>query len=137
MLKPEPNRLAGGQPAPEEFADLAAAGVRHVVNLRPHSETPDINPEALVTGAGMQYHNLPIAGPADLSRESVDALDTLLQQIGDEAALVHCASSNRVGALMALRAAWLHGTEAQEALAIGEHWGLTKMRPIVEALLSR
>lgn len=135
MLNPEPNRYAGGQPAPNDFPRIAALGVRHVVNLRPHAETPDIDPEQLVTDAGMHYHNIPVGGPADLSRENVHALDALLSDFGDEPALVHCASSNRVGALLALRAAWLHGASPSQALEIGERWGLTKMRPVVESML--
>ena len=135
MNQPEPNRYNGGQP--ESFKAVAEAGVRHVINLRPPEETPELNEPARVTAAGMAYYNIPVAGPADLSRDNVALYDRLLADIGDEPVLVHCASSNRVGAFAALRAAWLQGKSRDEALVIGENWGLTKMRPAVEQILDR
>lgn len=135
ILTPEPNRYAGGQPDAETLAALAAQGVKHVINMRPHAETPDIDPAAMAADAGMTYWNLPIAGPGDLSRANVQALDEKLAEIGDEPVLIHCASSNRVGALIALRAVWLHEVAPDGALALGERYGLTKMRPMVEALI--
>ena len=135
ILTPEPNRYAGGQPDAEALASLAAQGLKHVINMRPHAETPDIDPAAMAENAGLSYWNLPIAGPGDLSREHAQALDDKLAEIGDEPVLIHCASSNRVGALMALRAVWLHDVAPDEALALGERYGLTTMRPVVEALI--
>lgn len=137
LLNPEPNRYAGGQPDADDLQSLAKQGVKHVINMRPHAETPDIDPADMASNAGMSYWNLPIAGPGDLSRDNAQALDDKLAEIGAEPALIHCASSNRVGALMALRAAWLHQADANEALELGERYGLTKMRPMVEALIAR
>ena len=131
----EPNIYTGGQP--ESFSDVADAGVKHVINLRPAAETPDIDESALVSENGMTYHHLPISGPGDLTRENVEKLDSLLAEIGDETVLVHCASSNRVGALAALRASWLQGKSDEDALAVGNTWGLTKMQPAVEQLLNQ
>ncbi len=135
MNQSEPNIYTGGQP--ESFSEVAESGVKHVINLRPPAETPEIDEEAMVTENGMAYYNLPINGPQDLTRENVEALDQILNQIGDETVLVHCASSNRVGALAALRAAWLQGKSDDEALEIGNNWGLTKMQPAVEQLLDQ
>lgn len=135
MNHSEANIYTGGQP--ESFAAVADAGVKHVINLRPPAETPEINEPALVTRNGMAYYNIPVEGPQDLTRENVEILDRLLSEIGDETVLVHCASSNRVGALAALRAAWLQGKSDEQALAVGHAWGLTKLQPAVEQLLSR
>ena len=108
-----------------------------MINLRPAAETPEIEERTLVTDNGMTYHHLPISGPGDLTRENVEKLDSLLADIGNETVLVHCASSNRVGALAALRASWLQGKSDEEALAVGNNWGLTKMQPAVEQLLKQ
>jgi hypothetical protein len=43
--------------------------------------------------------------------------------------LLHCASANRVGALLALREAWHRGAEPQAALAVGIEAGLTGLEP--------
>jgi len=50
--------------------------------------------------------------------------------------LVHCMSGNRVGALFALRAFWLQGMSAVEALAVGRRYGLTKLEPLVVQILA-
>jgi uncharacterized protein (TIGR01244 family) len=124
-----------GQPAAEEFVIFAAQGGRHVINLRPPEETPDFNEAAAVTRSGMAYYNIPIAGAAGLTRDNVEQLDRLLAKLEGEKTLLHCSSSNRVGALMALRAKWLHGASFDEALAVGTTHGLTSLQPQVEALL--
>ena len=43
---------------------------------------------------------------------------------------MHCASGNRVGALMALRASQ-NGASAEEAMAAGKAAGLTRLEPVV------
>lgn len=42
--------------------------------------------------------------------------------------LVHCASGNRVGATAALRAAWVEGHDAKDAIGIGKAWDLSLLR---------
>lgn len=125
----------GGQPTASELAQFAGGGGRHVIDLRMPSENPGFDEAGAVAEAGMKYHRLPIAGPAGLTRDNVQALDRLLSQFQGEKTLLHCASSNRVGALMALRAKWLYGAGEAEALALGREHGLASLRPEVERLL--
>ena len=50
--------------------------------------------------------------------------------------LVHCASGNRVGALIALQ----HGLESGDvdaAIAEGKRWGLTRLEPVVRNALTK
>jgi uncharacterized protein (TIGR01244 family) len=114
---------------------LPAAGVRTVINLRPASETPDLDEKSLVENAGMAYRWLPIAGSAGLTRENVSAFDRMLAESGEGRVLVHCASGNRVGAMMALRARWVQAKSPEEALAIGKGAGLKGLEGDVKALL--
>ncbi len=137
ITQPQPNRYSAGQPDPTAFPALANAGVKHIINLRPPTETPDANEAALVTKAGMAYYNIPITGADDLTRDNVILIDKILRQIGDETALIHCSTGNRVGALMALKAAWLENKSFDEAMAIGKNWGLTRLQPTVEQLIAR
>ncbi len=125
-----------GQPQPDAFAALAKAGVLHVINLRPPSETPELNEAALVTQAHMAYYNIPISGVEDWTRENVNLLDTLLHKLGKEKVLLHCSSSNRVGALIALRAAWIEGLPIEEAIKAGRAHGLTKLEEKVRHRLT-
>jgi len=99
------------------------AGIRHVIDLTPDAETPGFDEAAAVRAAGLRYSNLPLRGAADLTRGNVLAFDALVRDAG-RPLLVHCASGNRVGAMAALRAAWVEGRDAEAALAIGKAWGL-------------
>jgi len=136
LSHPTASHWAAGQPTPEQLPQIKAAGITHIVNLRPAAEDLNFDEASAAATLGLNYHPLPISGPADLTLAKAQALDTVLAAVGDAPTLIHCASSNRVGALMSLRAAWLHGQSADEALAIGRAYGLTAMEPLVQKLLS-
>ncbi|MDX1549980.1 MAG: hypothetical protein R3278_05475, partial [Lysobacter spongiicola] len=78
--------------------------------------------------------NLPLAGPSDLTRENVLAFDQLLRD-AERPVLVHCGSGNRVGAMAALRAAWVEGQSPDDAIATGKAWGLTSLKDAVRERL--
>ncbi|MEY4760271.1 MAG: hypothetical protein RLZZ200_127 [Pseudomonadota bacterium] len=134
--RPAAQLHASGQPSADALAALPAAGVKVVIDLRPDEETPDLDEATVVRRSGLVYENLPIAGRAGLNRANVQAFDALLRKHAAVTVLAHCSSSNRVGALLALRAAWIEGRSVAEAIGIGERAGLKGMRPDVEALLS-
>lgn len=127
---------SGGRISADDLPALRAAGIRHVINLAPAAETPGFDEAGAVRAAGMRYDTLPIAGAGDLDREAVVAFDRLLQAaVGPT--LVHCASGNRVGALAALRAAWLHGADEEAAVEEGRRWGLRGLEAEVRGRLAR
>lgn len=125
---------AGGQPSPDQLRALAEAGVQHVINLRPRAEQGGFDEADAVTAAGMQYHHLPIAGGRDINFDNAAKLDRLLSQTADQTVLLHCASGNRVGALIALRAS-MAGVENEAAIAEGKRWGLTGLESLVRQRL--
>lgn len=127
----------GGQPTVETISQLRSAGISRVIDLRPDQETPDLDEKAVVEKAGLAYRSLPIAGAADLTRENVTRFSSLLEEAGDEGVLLHCASGNRVGAMLALRARWLEGKSAEESLAIGKAAGMTSLEKAVTDLLEK
>lgn len=130
-------RVASGRLEATDIPNIAAAGIETVIDLRDDSETPDFDEAAAVRAAGMRYHNLPIHGPQDLTTENVRAFDALLATAGKSPTLIHCASSNRVGALIALRAATLQGMSGDEAVELGKAWGLGSLEPAVRERLDR
>lgn len=132
--QPFPNVATAGQISPEQLRVAKARGVTTVVNLRPHSEPMGYDEPALVAELGMDYVNIPVASAADLNADNVRALATAVAG-ATGAVLVHCASSNRVGALFALKAAMLDGKTVDEALEIGRNAGLRAMEPAVRQLL--
>lgn len=122
-VSPEPGVVTAGRLAPPDVEHARDAGIRHIIDLTPDAETPDFDEASAVVAAGLAYSNLPLGGPADLTRQNVQAFDAMLRA-AKRPVLVHCASGNRVGAMAALRAAWLEGKPTEEAIAIGKQWGL-------------
>lgn len=132
---PLPNILSAGQPTAADFEALAKAGVKHVIDLRPDAEDHGFDEAALAAKLGLKRTVIPVGGPPDVNVDNARKLDAALATTGGEPTLIHCASSNRVGALLALRANHLQGKPAAEAMAIGKAGGLTKMEPLVAGLL--
>ncbi len=132
---PAPHRVASGRLQAGDIAALKRAGIRQVIDLSVDGETPDFDEAAAVRAAGIGYHNLPIRGAADLTRATIAQFDRLLLDAGDQPTLVHCASSNRVGAMIALRAALIGGRPIEAALTEGRRWGLKSLEPAVRERL--
>ncbi|MDX2465240.1 MAG: protein tyrosine phosphatase family protein [Porticoccus sp.] len=135
LKTPGPSYFSGGQPTDEQLMALAGAGVKHVINLRLASETPKLDEASLVADRGMIYHSLPVDGAAGLTLNNVKVLDQLFKQAGEEKVFLHCASGNRVGALVALRAALIYGDNTDAAIAQGKVWGLTGLEPELRRLM--
>lgn len=132
---PRAEWLVTGQPQPHELVAAHRAGARHVVNARGLGEFDQWDEKALVNELGLNYHHVPIGSPEDLDREAIESFDRILAEIGDEPALMHCASGNRIGALFALRAGWLQGKDDDTAIEIGRKHGLTALEDHVRRAL--
>ena len=134
--QPLPGVLTGGQPTDEELAEVAEKGYRTVVNLRSEAEVAETSEPETVEGLGLRYVGIPMAGAAGLTAENAAALDAVLADPSSYPVLIHCASGNRVGGLLALRAHQQLGAEASEALAQGLEAGLTSLEPAVREALA-
>lgn len=131
---PEPGITTAAQPTPEHLQALADAGFTTVINLRTDGEM-DFDEGTNVESLGMDYHRIPIGSAADVNEETARQLDSYLAA-ADGPVLVHCASSNRVGALFAVRE-HLAGADAETALAKGKAAGLTSLEPRARELIER
>lgn len=134
LLTPRPGLCSCGQPGPGAWASLARAGIRTVVNVRPVDEQPGRDEAAEVREAGLDYVHIPVEGPDALSRDAARALQQVLVS-SPASVLVHCASANRAGALIALADAWYGSRDVENALALGRDAGMTALEPTVRALL--
>ena len=126
--------LTGGQPTDEQLAALAEAGYQTIINLRQPDEKGTVGEAETVAELGMKYISLPIEGVADLTEEKANALAAVLEE-ADRPALLHCGSGNRVGALLALKAFWVDGAGAEEAMEVGQSAGLTRLEQAVRELV--
>ncbi|MFS8137376.1 MAG: hypothetical protein ACMG50_04525 [Thermomonas sp.] len=131
---PRAGLITGGQPAADAWRELHAAGVTRVVSLVPASELGDRDEAAEVRASGMDYVQIDVANADDLNATKANLLWQALQ--GDKGTvLVHCASGNRAGALLALGAAQAGDMTPQAALDFGKAAGLTKLEPVVRERL--
>jgi protein tyrosine phosphatase (PTP) superfamily phosphohydrolase (DUF442 family) len=128
------NAFSGGQPSQIDFSIMKDGGIQHVVNLRPSNEK-DWNENEIVEALGMSYHQLEVAGADDINVANARQLGALIKGFDNEAYFVHCASGNRVGALIAINEALANGKDAEQAIKIGKQWGLTTLEPKVRAVL--
>jgi uncharacterized protein (TIGR01244 family) len=88
---------------------------------------------AVVERLGLEYVSLPVPSPSAVTFENAEKLDRLLAGI-DGPVLVHCASGNRVGALLALRES-LNGADAEQAMAYDRQAGVTRLESVVRQRL--
>ncbi|NMR25636.1 hypothetical protein HH219_08870 [Pseudoalteromonas sp. NEC-BIFX-2020_015] len=136
FANPQENIYTSGQPTQAQLSQLADKGVKHIINLRGKNET-QWDEEDVVNTLGLQYAALPITSKADINVTNAILLQKLLNETSSEATLVHCASSNRVGALVAV----YHATELklpiEQAIAIGKQWGLKSLESVVTDEVTR
>lgn len=132
---PTDNILTGGQPSVADVAKLKANGIKTIINLRRPTERDQSDIKAAASKAGITYINIPVNGSKDITLATAKLLSEALQFTHDDKVLVHCGSGNRVGALMAIKAHFIDGKSKSEALAFGKKSGMTRLQPVVEALL--
>jgi uncharacterized protein (TIGR01244 family) len=122
LMTPRAGLYSSGQPGAEDWSVLAASGVRTVVNLRTADELQGRDERAEVEAAGLRYVEIPVAGAAGIDADKAAMLSALLSE-ADGKVLVHCASGNRVGGLLAVAMAQ-SGMSADQALAFGRSAGM-------------
>ena len=128
--------ISGGQPSKADLRKLKANGVVTVINLRTAGEFDDFDEARFLFDLGLRYEVLEIFGKTGITKANAQKLDTLLSQSGGKT-LVHCASGNRVGALMALRAFYFQGKSFEAAMLIGRAAGMTRLSRKVEEMLKQ
>ncbi len=124
IAMPAPDLVTAGQPTPEQFEQLAKLGVRRMICLRPATEPGSGWEERKASELGVTFVRLPIAGSDDVTVDNAKQLAAVMARLAGAVTMVCCANSNRVGALIALKAFHVDGKTAAEALAIGKACGL-------------
>lgn len=132
---PRPGMLSGAQITEDQLRGLSDAGYRHFISLRPTAEDGAGWEEAFSSSAGYDFERLPIEGAASLTRENVERFARMLEATDGEPTVLYCASGNRVGAMLALKAHWIDGVSPDEALELGLAAGMTRLTDPVRQLL--
>ena len=120
------------QITPEDYAHLAASGVRAVINNRPDGEDPGQMPAAeaarLAAKHGLAYHHIPIT-LADIPAEAVTRFgQALAQSAGPVHA--HCRSGIRSALLWALHQVQSGQMTAEEACTAAAAQGFDLREPV-------
>ncbi len=96
---PVPGVATAGQPGAQAWGSLARAGFKSVIDLRDDDEPRGHDERGEVERVGLTYVSIPVSHDT-LSDSQFDAVRTLLRDPTNRPALVHCATANRVGALL-------------------------------------
>jgi protein tyrosine phosphatase (PTP) superfamily phosphohydrolase (DUF442 family) len=132
--KPLNNLVTGGQPSLDDLKKLAKNGIKLVINLRTEGEFELFDERKEVEALGMRYISIQVAGAEGINLDNVNALDRALNNLS-EPTLLHCASSNRVGGLLAYRAYKLQQQSKQDALKLGKKAGMRSTAARVKSLI--
>jgi protein tyrosine phosphatase (PTP) superfamily phosphohydrolase (DUF442 family) len=91
----------GAQPADEGFQYLAKIGVKTIIDLR-ETDSRSKAEERVVTGAGMQYINVPMTGHTPPTEAEITKILAVLQEGTTGPVFVHCQrGADRTGAVIA------------------------------------
>ena len=127
--------ITGGQPSLNDLKSLKAQGVTNIINLRGKGESVDFKESVEAKKMGFNYVSLEIADASAVSIDNAKKLDKLLKGMAGTT-LVHCGSSNRVGALFAIKAVVVDGKSHDEAIVEGLNAGLKSLRQKTEAVIA-
>ena len=122
---------AAGVPSAEALASLKARGFKTVIDLRGVTEPGVAEEEATVRAQGLRYVHVPVS-PSTFSLGDVEAVARVLDDAEAAPVLLHCTSSNRVGAVWAVIQVQ-KGVTLEAAEAEGRKFGL-KSEAMVEAM---
>ncbi len=136
LLAPRPNLYSAGQPSESDWRRIAARGVTTVVNLRPVDEMQGRDEASEVRAAGMRYIEIPVADGAAITPDNARKLGEAISSAAGAPVLVHCASANRAGGLLALMAATQEGMADDAALEFGRQAGMKSTEARVREILS-
>ena len=122
----------GGQPWLEHLPKLKEAGIKVIINLRPHSEWKGESEAAKVKELGMSYFNIPIASSAPDELDADDFLKLTDEQLKNGPVFIHCATGSRVGAFWMIRRVLRDSWEFDKALEEAKRIGLRNQSPLIE-----
>lgn len=125
-------RHCGAAPDQQALHELAAAGLRTMLDFRPAREWSCADWDQQVLAAGIDYRHFPVTSVTEMTPQLTAAVWRLWHDESAQPMLLHCASGNRAAAALALAAVRHGGMTQQQALALGQKAGLNKLLPAVQ-----
>jgi len=126
--------ITSGMPDQAALEAARDRGVTTVISLRMLEEPGAAEEAAMVEALGMTFVSVPVDGAEGITEENARAVDAA---IGDQEAhtVLHCGSSNRAGAMVALRAFFVQGMAGEAAIDLGREAGLSRSEDAVRAAI--
>jgi uncharacterized protein (TIGR01244 family) len=104
----------GAQPRGRDYADLAALGVKTVINLT--SDDRDESEQGLVERAGMKYVHIPMTTHEPPTEANLATFFGVVDDVESNPVYVHCVGGrHRTGVMTAVYRMTRHGWDAQQA----------------------
>jgi protein tyrosine/serine phosphatase len=111
-----PTYVRGGQPQGQDYADLAAVGVKTVIDLT--SDDGQAGEKAMVERAGMTYVRIPMTTHESPSQANVAQFLSLVDDARRQPVYVHCVGGrHRTGVMTAIYRMTDEGWSADKAFA--------------------
>ena len=90
----------GAQPKEKDYADLAAIGIKTVIDLQRDDTTPE---QALVEAQGMKFYRIPMSDRSSPTAEQAVQFLKIVNDPANQPVFVHCAGGrHRTGAMGAV-----------------------------------
>ena len=116
----------GGQPSADGFRELAERGIKTVIDLRQIGEHSQADEQKIVTGLGMRYVSIPMAGMSTPKDDQVTAALALLNDTANGPVFVHCKrGADRTGMVIAVYRISQDGWENKRALDEAKSYGMS------------
>jgi tyrosine-protein phosphatase SIW14 len=116
----------GAQPQPEGFKELAALGIKTVIDLRQIGEHSQADEQKAVTALGMRYVSIPMKGLSEPKDDQVAAVEAILNDLADGPVFVHCKrGADRTGTVIAVYRISHDGWENRKALQEAKSYGMS------------
>ena len=128
-LSSQNNIYFAGQPDDQAFRDAPLHNITTIISTRVPAEiTPDrlgFDEPALIESLNLRLFVIPFTGETLAATDADLLADALASTPAEESAMIHCGSSNRVGALWALYLARHRAMPIDDAIAQGYAAGLS------------
>ena len=114
------NFYRGAQPNAQDYEDLAAMGVKTIIDLQRDETTPE---QGLVEAQGMKFYRIPMSDKSHPAAEQADLFLKIVNDPANQPVFVHCAGGrHRTGAMSAIYRITHDGWSADQAFLEMKHY---------------